>query len=801
MHFKRIKTTALATAVILSMMCPPTIRVRADDLRPAIQGNTEWQKTQGEEIESQEKAIKEERQKTVDKEKNFEKNISRIKEYSAYLNQHHITVPVGTSVAVAEKVNSKIPVDADEKLLELAKDIESDSLQEWCKNYTLEKTKVIDPEADITVDKLKTPEEAEESEDTTDISPLLVKLEDEVKNINTQILEKQEVLRKYDDQLKDLEGQKDGLMVKKVFDPNDVTIPSNLTAEELHTGLDDTRLGYLTETFIECEHEYGVNAVFLASIAAHESGWGTSRRAINDHNYTGFGVYSNSAVGINDNTGQDNIRRTAEHLANNYLSPDGKYYNGVSVRSVHTKYCATGGWTDGVCKHAETIMNKILKDPVHVSPEELYQPENNAYSNSSNSYSNPYITVTDNGDTVSDTSGTTYGNTSNTTYGNASSSTTYEDTTNSTFGTVNSGVDKDANTNTTGSSAVGNSVTSGVVSATDSADNTNSVTQGSPFTGPESSTTTSVDKDNNKNVINITGKSTQTQNQTQPQTKQSSPIITGDPSNMVTVSEDYEVIDGRAYYNQGDPQWNNDGYSMSSAGCGPVAMAIVVSSLTPNTATPLDTAKWGSENGYYSGGGSQHEMIPAMAEHFGVACEGVGRDETKIRDALKSGGMAVVLMGSGTFTRGGHFIVLSSIDDNDMVTVLDVASRERTGNQYPLSQIIDESKTASAGGPFWIMAEKKEEEATTEEKEETKEEKKETEKKDDKKTEEKSDKEEKKEDKKEEKKEEKSSEKDSKKKKDEKKSSKKSSSKKSSVKSTIKETCKIVINGRKMAKK
>lgn len=355
----------------------------------------------------------------------------------------------------------------------------------------------------------------------------------------------------YLDKLKEeksaIKGNIETCKIERIFDPNDVTKPSNLTAEEMKAALADTGLEHLSETFINCEATYGVNAVFLAAIAAHESAWGTSRRAIEDHNFTGYGVFSPSAEGINADKDEDNIIHTAEKLSVNYLSEDGKYYNGKRVCDVHKRYCATGGWSQGVTNHGYTIMENILLEPVY----------------------------------------------------------------------------------------------------------------------------TIVNTDEN-------------------------PVVT-------TSEEDAEYVGRYIYYNQGDAAWRGNSYSIASAGCGPTAMAIVISTLTDQVVTPLDTAKWGSENGYYNSGGSKHEMIPAMAKAYGLQCNGVKKDEDEVRKALQNGKAVVALMGPGTFTRRGHFIVLTEIDDEDNVVVADVASRSRTGQTYPLSQIISEGKTAGADGPFWVL--------------------------------------------------------------------------------------------------
>ena len=165
-----------------------------------------------------------------------------------------------------------------------------------------------------------------------------------------------------------------------------------------------------------------------------------------------------------------------------------------------------------------------------------------------------------------------------------------------------------------------------------------------------------------------------------------------------------EYIAGYIYFNQGDSAWNQNGYCIAKAGCGPTSMAVVITSLTGKWVTPLDTAIWGYQHGFYSREGSAHEMIPAMAAAYGLRCQGAGTDYQTIKKALKAGKPVVCLMGPGYFTRGGHFMVLVAIDNNDCVTVADVGSRTRSAYKYRLADVIAQSKGASAGGPFWVMS-------------------------------------------------------------------------------------------------
>ncbi len=173
----------------------------------------------------------------------------------------------------------------------------------------------------------------------------------------------------------------------------------------------------------------------------------------------------------------------------------------------------------------------------------------------------------------------------------------------------------------------------------------------------------------------------------------------------LSMKSNKEYIAGFIYFNQGDPAWNQNGYCIARAGCGPTSMAVVITSLTGRWVTPIDTAIWGYQHGYYSAAGSVHEMIPNMAAAYGLECEGLDQEYNAIRSALKKHHPVVALMGPGYFTKGGHFMVLVAIDKDDNVTVADVGSRSRSAFKYHLKDIISQSKSsASGGGPFWAMS-------------------------------------------------------------------------------------------------
>jgi hypothetical protein len=168
------------------------------------------------------------------------------------------------------------------------------------------------------------------------------------------------------------------------------------------------------------------------------------------------------------------------------------------------------------------------------------------------------------------------------------------------------------------------------------------------------------------------------------------------------------------YYNQLDSQWANKPYGTDTIGgyaCGPTSMAIVISSLTMTTMDPVQMANWAFVQGYWcKGSGSYHSLIPGAAQAFGLNVEGCSVSEPqKIVDALSSGQLVVAIMSKGHFTSSGHFIVLRGVTKGGKILVVDPASVSRSNEEWDISIILNEaSKSASAGGPFWIISKKTE---------------------------------------------------------------------------------------------
>lgn len=197
-----------------------------------------------------------------------------------------------------------------------------------------------------------------DSQDSIDLQPIIEKKKESyqssIQSIDQKIRDLKTSIQVADHSMKLIENKK-----SIVFDPMNLLKKSNLTKDKAKKILKGTSLEDCSDYFIECEEKYGVNAIGVMAIAVHESAWGTSRRAQEDHNLTGYGVYSDSAKGINAPSKEENLLMTAKLLKESYLTRSGSHYKGTSLMAVNESYCTSGDWAINVTTHAYTLMDRL----------------------------------------------------------------------------------------------------------------------------------------------------------------------------------------------------------------------------------------------------------------------------------------------------------------------------------------------------------------------------------------------------------------------------------------------------------
>lgn len=124
--------------------------------------------------------------------------------------------------------------------------------------------------------------------------------------------------------------------------------------------------------FYNAEKKYNINGIFLASIAIHESGWGTSQIANDKKNLFGYGSYDStpyeSSFEFTDYS--EGIETVAKSLVKYYLNPSGTkiydgetaaawYYNGPTLKGVNIRYASDTEWHTKVFSYMETLYNRL----------------------------------------------------------------------------------------------------------------------------------------------------------------------------------------------------------------------------------------------------------------------------------------------------------------------------------------------------------------------------------------------------------------------------------------------------------
>ena len=144
-------------------------------------------------------------------------------------------------------------------------------------------------------------------------------------------------------------------------------------------------------------------------------------------------------------------------------------------------------------------------------------------------------------------------------------------------------------------------------------------------------------------------------------------------------------------YDYSNPYY--DGTTIAKAGCGPTSMAMVLTYLTGKEVDPVEATNYSLEHGtYVSGAGTAWNYFGKIASDYGINCEESGVSSQNIVNSLSNGKTVIMSMGPGTFTRSGHFIVLTGINDDGTISVADPNSEERSNTTYNVDTFVNEGK-------------------------------------------------------------------------------------------------------------
>ena len=183
--------------------------------------------------------------------------------------------------------------------------------------------------------------------------------------------------------------------------------------------------------------------------------------------------------------------------------------------------------------------------------------------------------------------------------------------------------------------------------------------------------------------------------------------LSGDSNNDIVYPDDVTVLKngnkGFVYFQQDSPEYDKLPYgsnTIGSHGCGPVNMAMIISTYTGNVIYPAEAAKWSVDNKcYVKNVGSSHSLMTKMAEAFGVPVSTIpiGSWE-KAMQALKDGKYLITRVGDGDFSGGPHFLTIRGITEEGNLLLAN--SIDRSDSEKAWSQsIVKKNITLSY---FWV---------------------------------------------------------------------------------------------------
>lgn len=142
--------------------------------------------------------------------------------------------------------------------------------------------------------------------------------------------------------------------------------------------------------------------------------------------------------------------------------------------------------------------------------------------------------------------------------------------------------------------------------------------------------------------------------------------------------------------------------TIATSGCGPTAFAMVATHLTGETITPKDAIEWCGNAYYVENQGTSWSYFGAAARYFNLGCTVRQVNSfSEVERALKNGKLVISSQGRGLFTSGGHYILLTGIEDGK-IYVNDPNKNNAENKGYNNRGFSKEEITAAAK-QYWIF--------------------------------------------------------------------------------------------------
>ena len=152
---------------------------------------------------------------------------------------------------------------------------------------------------------------------------------------------------------------------------------------------------------------------------------------------------------------------------------------------------------------------------------------------------------------------------------------------------------------------------------------------------------------------------------------------------------------------QWDKRWGYSDYGnefLGITGCGPTCLAMVYCGLTGDEEwSPARMAAWADEHGYYvTGVGSAWSLMDEGAANLGLTGTKMNLTADNIETELMNGHPIICSMTPGDFTKAGHFIVLTHMNEDGTISVNDPNSPSNSRKDWDVDRLMGQMCAAWA---------------------------------------------------------------------------------------------------------
>ena len=128
-----------------------------------------------------------------------------------------------------------------------------------------------------------------------------------------------------------------------------------VTVADLRKITTGTELEGIEDALVEAENKYGVNAIFILSVAIHESGWGSSYLARTRNNLFGICAFDSNVDAASSFSSKDACVDYFARLMTKEYFPEGR----TTLSSINAIYASSGSWASNVYSSMANIINRI----------------------------------------------------------------------------------------------------------------------------------------------------------------------------------------------------------------------------------------------------------------------------------------------------------------------------------------------------------------------------------------------------------------------------------------------------------